>query len=148
MRFAFRTALAGLSLAAMTLALLVMILYAGLMEGYLRGMERSVLDLEVGDVQVFADDYRDNPSIYTVIEDPKELLAPLDDAGFPATPRLLAYGIAAAGDSSAGVSFRGVEVARDARVSLVNEEVAQGTWLDPEDPRGVVLGVHDGRWFP
>jgi ABC-type lipoprotein release transport system permease subunit len=128
------------TIAAMSLALLVMILYAGLMEGYLRGMERSVLDLEVGDVQIFPLDYRDNPSIYTLIEDPDGLLAPLDAAGFPATPRLLAYGIAAARDSSAGVSFRGVEVSSDARVSLVHEEVAQGTWLDPDDRRGVVLG--------
>jgi ABC-type lipoprotein release transport system permease subunit len=34
------------TVAAMTLALLVMILYAALMEGYLRGMERNILDLE------------------------------------------------------------------------------------------------------
>ncbi len=128
------------TIGAMSLALLVMILYAGLMEGYLRNMERTVLDLEVGDVQVFAEGYRDNPSIYTRIENPDELLAPLDAEGFPASGRLLAYGMAAAGESSAGVSFRGVDVARDARVSLVHEQVAEGRWLDPEDPGGVVLG--------
>ena len=128
------------TIGAMSLALLVMILYAGLMEGYLRDMERNVLDLEVGDVQVFASGYRDNPSIYTRIENPEELLAPLDAEGFPASGRLLAYGMAAAGESSAGVSFRGVDVARDARVSLVHEQVAEGRWLDPEDPKGVVLG--------
>jgi ABC-type lipoprotein release transport system permease subunit len=128
------------TIAAMSLALLVMILYAGLMEGYLRNMERSVLDLEVGDVQVFADGYRRNPSIYTRIENPEALLAPLDAHGFPAAARLLAYGMAAAGESSAGVSFRGVDVERDARVSLVHEQVAHGSWLDSEDPKGVVLG--------
>ena len=31
----------------MTLALVAMMLYAGLMEGYIRSMERNVLDLEV-----------------------------------------------------------------------------------------------------
>ena len=128
------------TIAAMSLALLVMILYAGLMEGYFRDMERNVLDLEVGDVQVFADGYRDNPSIYTRIENPDALLAPLDAEGFPASARLLAYGMAAAGESSAGVSFRGVDVERDARVSLVHEQVERGHWLDPDDPKGVVLG--------
>jgi ABC-type lipoprotein release transport system permease subunit len=128
------------TIGAMSLALLVMILYAGLMEGYLRNMERNILDLEVGDVQVFADGYRDNPSIYTRIADPEALLAPLDAGGFPASGRLLAYGMAAAGESSAGVSFRGVDVERDARVSLVHQQVARGSWLDPEDPKGVVLG--------
>ena len=55
----------------MSLALLVMILYSGLIEGYLEGMERNVLDLEVGDLQIFAQTYRTDPSIYTKIEDPK-----------------------------------------------------------------------------
>jgi putative ABC transport system permease protein len=129
------------TVAAMSLALLVMILYAGLLEGYVRDMERNVLDLEVGDVQLFAADYRDNPSIYTRIENPDEaVLAPLERAGYPASARLLAYGLAAAGDSSAGVSFRGVDVEDDARVSRIHEQVAEGRWLDPADAKGVVLG--------
>jgi ABC-type lipoprotein release transport system permease subunit len=128
------------TVAAMSLALFVMILYAGLVEGYLQGMERNILDLEVGDMQVFAGDYRDNPSIYTRIDQPKALIEPLSEAGFPATPRLLAFGMAAAGESSAGVSFRGVEVERDARVSLIHQQISQGSWLDPADPAGVVLG--------
>ncbi len=128
------------TISAMTLALLVMILYSALMEGYLRDMESSVLDLEVGDVQVFAGDYRDNPSIYTRIEDPDGMLRELDAAGLPASPRLLAYGMAAAGESSAGVSFRGLDVSRDARVSRVHEQLASGSWIAVDDPSGVVLG--------
>jgi ABC-type lipoprotein release transport system permease subunit len=128
------------TVSAMTLALVVMILYAGLVEGYLRDMERNVLDLEVGDVQIFAGDYRSNPSLHTRIEHPAELLAPLDAAGFPASARLLAWGLAAAAESSAGVSLRGVEVERDARVSRIHEQVAWGSWLDPDDPRSVVVG--------
>ena len=128
------------TVAAMSFALLTMMLYSGLMEGMLRDMERDVLDLEVGDVQIFAGDYRENPSIYTLIEDPEALLDPLDEAGFPASPRLLAFGLAASGDASAGVSFRGIDVQRDARVSLVYRELADGQWLDPADPTGVVLG--------
>lgn len=128
------------TITAMSLALFVLLLYAGLFEGYLRDMERAVLDYEVGDVQVFAGDYRDNPSIYTMIEDPERLLAPLHEAGFPATGRLLAYGLAAAGDSSSGVAFRGIDVERDAEVSLVHEQLQSGSWLGPDDHRGVVLG--------
>jgi len=128
------------TVASMTLALFVMVLYAGLMEGYVQDMERSILDLEVGDVQIYAEDYRLNPSIYTRIPNPAGVLGPLDAAGFPATGRLLGFGLAASGDASAGVSFRGVEVVADARVSLVHGEVADGEWLDPGDPKGVVIG--------
>ena len=128
------------TIAATTLALFVMIQYSGLVEGYLIGMERNVLDLELGDVQVFAPGYRDSPSIYTRVSSPEAVLAALDANGFRSSARLLAAGLAAAGDTSAGVSLRGLDVARDAQVSLVSQRVAQGSWLDPADPSGVVVG--------
>lgn len=133
------------TVAATSFGLLVMILYHGIMEGYLASMERNILDLEVGDVQVFAGDYRENPSIYTRIEDPDAVLAALEAQGLRASPRLLAFGMAAAGDSSAGVSFRGIDVARDTQVSRIHEQLAQGEWLDPADPHGVVLGRRIAR---
>ena len=71
------------TIAAMSLGLLVMILYAGLMEGYLRMMERNVVDMEVGDVQIFARDYREAPSIHTRITDPDRILVSLDEAAVP-----------------------------------------------------------------
>jgi ABC-type lipoprotein release transport system permease subunit len=128
------------TVAAMSLALFVMILYSGLIQGYLIGLERNILDLEMGDVQIFADGYRDDPSIYNRIEDHEELLAKLDDAGSPSSARLVAAGLAAAGDQSAGVVMRGVDVERDARVSHVNRHVSDGEWLDPGDASGVVVG--------
>jgi ABC-type lipoprotein release transport system permease subunit len=128
------------TIAAMSFGLFVMIVYAGMMEGYLRGMERGILDLEVGDVQIFAGDYRENPSLYTRIDEPEAVLDSLASGGFTASARVLAFGLAAAGESSAGVSFRGVDVAREAAVTSVGDEVAQGRWLDPDDPKGVVLG--------
>lgn len=128
------------TVAAMTLALCVELLYSGLVTGYLQGMEDDVLDLEVGDMQVFAGNYLDKPSIYTAIEDPDALLAQLDEVGYPASARLLGGGLAAAGEFSAGVVLRGVDVARDAKVTLIGEKVTNGTWLDPADPHGVVIG--------
>ena len=124
----------------MTLALCVELLYAGLVTGYLQGMEDDILDLEVGDVQIFAGDYVDKPSMYTTIKNPDALLTQLDELGYPASARLLGGGLAAADEFSAGIAFRGVDVTRDARVSLIGEKVATGSWLDPADPHGVVVG--------
>ncbi len=128
------------TMSAMTLALCMEILYSGLVTGYLQGMEDEVLNLEVGDIQVFAGDYLDKPSIYTAIKDPDALLARLDKLGYPASLRLLGGGLAAAGEFSAGVALRGVDVAQDAKVTLIGEKVAEGTWLDPADLHGVVVG--------
>jgi len=128
------------TIGAMTLALFVLILYTGLLEGYLQNMEGNILDLEVGDVQAHAGDYLNRPSIYTRIEDPEGLLDTLDTQGYRATARLLGGGLVAAGESSAGASLRGVFVERDARVSKIHEHVSRGAWLDAGDPKGVVLG--------
>jgi putative ABC transport system permease protein len=128
------------TVSAMSLALAVMILYSGLVDGYMAGMERNILDLEVGDVQVFAADYRENPSLYTRIENPDDILKVFDGAGFKSSARLIANGLAAAGDSSAGVELRGITPSRDAEVSRVNRQVMVGEWVDEADPDGVVLG--------
>ena len=130
----------AVTVAAMTLALLVMILYTGLLEGYLRDLERNILDLELGDIQVFAPDYLNKPSMFNLIEDPDGLLAGLDRTGFPASARLLGGGLAALGESSAGVSLRGIDPERDARVSNIYRHLDRGRWLDPARPGEVVLG--------
>ncbi|MBW1884597.1 MAG: ABC transporter permease [Deltaproteobacteria bacterium] len=54
--------------------------------------------------------------------------------------RLLAFGLAAADEASAGASFRGLDVARDLAVSDVSNQLDRGRWLDPADPKGVVIG--------
>ena len=130
---------------AMTFALFLMLVFSGLFEGMLLGMEENIVELEVGDIQIFAGDYRKNPSIYTRIPEPEALFEPLDAAGFPASGRLLAFGLAAGDEASAGASFRGIDVERDARVSRIHEEVADGDWLDENDPAGVVIGKELGR---
>lgn len=126
---------------ATSLGLLAMIFYSGLVGGYLLSMERNILDLEMGDVQVFHPDFQESRSLHDRIEDSDRVLAELDKAGLVAAPRLLGSGLAAAGDSSAGVSLRGLDVARDAKVSQIAEHVAEGEWLDPTQPNGVVVGT-------
>ncbi len=128
------------TVAAMTLALLVMVLYTSLVEGYLRDLERNIVDIELGDIQIFAQGYQDNPSLYNVIPDPDRLLVQLSDSGFRASARLVGRGLGAAGESSAGVVLKGIDVERDAQVSQILAHVEAGTWLDPADPSGVVVG--------
>ena len=128
------------TVAATTLAVFVMIAYSGMMEGYIAVMEGKLLDMELGDIQIHPPGYLENPSLYERIDDAGALLARLDAAGFRAAPRLLGGGLAAAGDASAGVVLRGLDVPRESAVSRLHEAVGFGRWLDPADPKGVVLG--------
>jgi ABC-type lipoprotein release transport system permease subunit len=124
----------------MSLALFSMIQYSGLMTGYLHGMERNILDLEMGDIQIFASDYLDKPSIYNRIENPDDLIKKLEAAGYRASGRLKGGGLAAGENSSAGVVFRGVNPGQDASVSDVYKHVSRGEWLDVREPAGIVIG--------
>jgi ABC-type lipoprotein release transport system permease subunit len=128
------------TLAAMTLALWVMILYSGLLEGFLRDLEQNLLDLELGDVQIFAPDYRRKPSIYNRIDSGEAWLEQLERAGLPASARLLGGGLAAGNETSAGISIRGLDPVRDENVSGIYRHLRQGLWLDGDHPREVVLG--------
>lgn len=135
----------AVTIAAMAFGLWVMVLYSGLVSGYLLGMGKDLLDFEVGDVQVFVQGYDDDPSVYARIEDPAPLVATLEAEGYRVSPQLLAGGLAAAGEASAGVMFRGIDVERERGVLRTSERVHEGSWLDPADPTGVVLGVRLAR---
>jgi ABC-type lipoprotein release transport system permease subunit len=128
------------TVAAMSLALFVEIHHTSFIEGYVVSMRRNVLELEMGDIQIFEETYRDDPSLYHVIEEPGALVERLQGAGLRGSPRLLGAALAAAGDASAGVSLRGVDPALDAEVSSVHTHVLEGEWLDAGAPHGVVLG--------
>jgi putative ABC transport system permease protein len=128
------------TISAMTLALFFELLYAGLIPGMLLGMQDDITSMEVGDIQIHNAEYLDRPSMYTRIEQSDALVAKAEELGFAASARLLGGGLIAAGEYSAGVAFRGVDVARDAQVTLVGESLHEGEWLDPGDPNGVVLG--------
>lgn len=129
------------TVAATTLAFAVMILYSSLVQGYLRSMERNLLDLELGDVQIHDPAYQDDPSLYSGMPGAAEILARLDAAGYPASARLLGFGLGAGTEASAGVQIHGVDPGRDGRVSRVAERVRDGLWLDAADPFGVVVGA-------
>jgi putative ABC transport system permease protein len=128
------------TIAAMTFALLVMILYSGLGTGMLKSIMSNILDLEMGDIQVFDKAYVDDPSLFSAIENDKALITRLEAAGYRAAPRLLSAGLAAAGDTSAGVTLRGIDTALDPKVGRIAGHVDKGRWLDPGDPGGVVIG--------
>ncbi len=130
------------TMSAMTLALFFMILWSGLMEGYIQSMERNITDLEMGDVQIYAAGYRDRPSLYTRIEAPHALAAAIRARGYRVTTRLLASGLAAAQETSAGVQLYGIDIETDATVSSIHQHIGEGQWLDQAHPTEVVLGKH------
>ena len=76
-----------------------MLLYAGIIPGYVNNMEQSVTQYEIGDIQIHVQGFLERPSLYTSVEEADTILAKLEEAGIAASPRLLGGGLAAAGES-------------------------------------------------
>ena len=125
---------------AMAFAGVIMILFAALMEGLMQASERNAVAMNLGDIQIHAPGYRDDPDLYTRIEHPAALLERLRAAGFRASARLYGFGLAASGSTSAGVQLRGIDPRAEAGVTQVHRHLLQGQWLDSADRDGVVLG--------
>ena len=125
---------------AMGFACFIMILFASLMAGMLKASERNVVSMNLGEFQIHAFGYRDDPDLYNMIKDDISLLSTLKNAGFDAAQRLYGFGLAAAGSASAGVQFRGVNLDNEKSVTEIHNHMMQGSWLSLSDPMGVVLG--------
>jgi ABC-type lipoprotein release transport system permease subunit len=124
----------------MAFAGFIMIFYATLMEGLLHTTEKNAIAMETGQFQVHAHGYRDDPDMYKKIMNEQKLVAEIEKNGFKATPRLYAFGLAAAGASSAGVMLRGINITLEKGVTDIHEHLLSGSWLTDIDPAGVVVG--------
>ena len=118
----------------------IMILFAALMAGMLQTSERNAVAMNLGDIQIHAEGYRDDPDLYNRIDNTADLVNKLQQVGFHATQRIYGFGLAAAGSTSAGVQMRGVNLKNEATVTQVHKHVMQGQWLADSDPMGVVIG--------
>ena len=125
---------------AMGFACFIMILFASLMAGMLKASERNVVSMNLGEFQIHASGYRDDPDLYNMIEDDTSLVNTLKNAGFNAAQRMYGFGLAAAGSASAGVQFRGINIKNEKSVTEIHNHIMQGDWLSLSDPMGVVLG--------
>ena len=130
---------------AMGFAGFIMILFASLTEGLLYTSERNAVAMNLGDMQIHAEGYRDDPDLYKRIDNASDLVRKLQQAGFHAAQRVYGFGLAAAGSASAGVQLRGIDLTNEATVTQIHKHVMQGNWLADTDPRGVVIGKKLGR---
>lgn len=132
-----RTAVTVLSMA---FACAIMIVFSSMMVGMIQGSERQVVEMNIGDIQIHQQGYRDGPDIYLRITDTAHILKQLAQQGIKATPRLHAFGLMATQGTSSGANIRGIDIAREKTATKLYQHVAVGSWLTDEKPEAVVLG--------
>ena len=136
-RHRHRTAVTTL---AMAFACAMMIVFAALMDGFSIGSERNVVSMNTGDIQIHIPGYRDEPDIYSLIDNAEQLLEQFREKEFYASKRLFAFGLMASDLGSSGVQLRGVDLVYEPTVTEINEHIMAGDWINSEDQHGVVIG--------
>ena len=132
-----RTAVTVLSMA---FACAIMILFSSMMAGMIQGSERQIVEMNMGDIQIHAKGYREDPDIYMRITDTAHILKQLAQQGIKAAPRLYAFGLMATHGTSSGAHIRGIDMLREQTVTKLYQHVAVGSWLKKAKPKAVVLG--------
>lgn len=124
---------------AMAFACAMMIIFAALIEGFVVNTEHNIVAMNTGDMQIHHYGYRDDPDIYKLIKQPS-LANNIRTAGFHVTERIFAFGLMASKQSSSGVQLHGLDLDHEPTVSVIDQQVMTGNWLDKAKPHGVVIG--------
>jgi len=125
---------------AMAFAGFLMIFYISLMNGFVLVMVRNAVGMDLGDIQIHAKNYREDPDLYKRVENADELVDALKAKGFSATTRLYGYGLAASGTASSGIIMRGIDLENEPTVTRISGHVMKGRWLESGDAKGAVIG--------
>jgi ABC-type lipoprotein release transport system permease subunit len=131
---------AWVTIGAMGMAGFIMIFYAALMEGLIQTTKTNAISMELGEVQVHAHEYRNDQDLYKLIADGHQLIEKLKTNGYNVSGRLFSFGLAAAGNSSAGVQIRGIDLQGEPTVTSLHRHLQNGSWLMASDTNGVILG--------
>lgn len=129
-----------ITLAAVTLSTGILITDYALMDGLLKNAVSNATNLVVGEVQVHAQGYLAERSIYKSLANPERILQAAADNRISAAPRRYGFGLVAVGTKSAGARFWGVEPVLERATFDLAEHLAEGRFLSEAPQRGMILG--------
>lgn len=130
----------AITCAALALNTAVLVVSYALRTGLIADMQREATRLTTGDAQAHAADYLRGRSIHDAIADPQELIAAARARGILAAPRSFAQGLVFRGARSVGVRIWGVDPAAERAAFELAGRVSEGSFLDGDPARGIVLG--------
>jgi ABC-type lipoprotein release transport system permease subunit len=120
-----------------------MIFLGALMRGVADQMVRNGIATLTGHIQVHHKGYRSDPVIENSITDPGEVEAALGihlPPGAEWTPRVRVNAIASNARHTSGVTIVGIDPPREAQLSFIGQAVKLGSYLQPNDPYGIMVG--------
>jgi putative ABC transport system permease protein len=131
-------------IAAMGLALSMMMMYDGLVDGFNNAIYGNAIRVLGGNIQIHAAGYREkvdsNPLI--PLKDGKAVVqaALANPDVVAAAQRIQTGGLMSNREGAFAVKIIGIEPEVEAPVSLINENIVDGRWLAPDDQDSILIG--------
>ena len=115
-----------LTISALAGGLVMVILYAALLEGMSRQMVKYATEISIGHIQVHRQGFIDDQDLYATL--PWSYLQSIerDVPGIHVAPRLYAAGLASSGETSTGVLIKAVDPRRELAVTQMLGHVRRG----------------------
>lgn len=129
----------GLTISALAGGLIMLILYAALLEGMSRQMVTYATDISSSHLQMHRTAYIDDQDIYATI--PWSYLTILEDSSLPVemAPRLYAAGLASSKNNSTGIMIKAIDPKRERKVTKLLTHMRSGTVsFIPEQKNGLM----------
>ena len=136
-----------ITMAAIAFGYVMLLFVACLMAGLRWQMIENGTCLVMSQIQVHAPGYYPSRSIQRTLggrqgTDVSALLTTItsDRRVYAAAPRVYGYGLLSAAHHSAGVELMGVVPDQEPKVTILNSQIAEGSYLTARMPKGVALG--------
>jgi len=118
----------------------VLIVTFSLITGMIRQTVRSAADVTVGEVQIYAKDYLNYRSFYSILPYKPGILSKFESSGIGAAARIYGYGLAASGPKSAGVLYWGINPGDERESFDLYKMLREGDFLEDWSSGSVILG--------
>jgi len=133
----------ALTLASLVIGIGALTFLMAMNEGWLRDARENFILTFTAHLQVHARGFEDSQQIQDHIAEPERVTALLEDDPAVAawSRRVRVSGLASVAEANTAVLVVAVEPERERAVSRLASFVVEGRWLDPDDPRGLLLGA-------
>jgi ABC-type lipoprotein release transport system permease subunit len=129
---------------AMGLALAMMLMYDGLVDGFNNAIYGNAIRVLGGNIQIHAAGYREKVDSNPLIPLPNDQAVVQAALAHPdviaATRRIQTGGLMSNREGAFVISIIGIEPEAEAPVSLINENISAGRWLTAGDQDSILIG--------
>ena len=130
----------NVTIAAVALCISILIIFQSMIIGLIDKAVFTTTNLVVGEVQIHAESYLDDRSLYKYLKNTKKIKSIAKKNNIGLVERSYGYGLISSGTKSAGTQFWGVEPELELKYFDFAKHIDQGTFLSSSSSNKIVLG--------